>query len=89
LKRGIDQNAQLSGQCRFGTSKAACASWNLLVIPSGKALLYAEPIYAQARPQPHAGVALVGGCWKLAGPARLRATFEAALSSLFGEASHR
>jgi uncharacterized membrane protein (UPF0182 family) len=54
----------------------------LLVIPSGKALLYAEPIYLQANtsPMPELRLVVLALQDKLAyGP-----TFEAALSSLFG-----
>ena len=54
----------------------------LLVIPSGKALLYAEPIYLQADRSPMPELRLV----VLALQDRLAyaPTFEAALSSLFG-----
>jgi uncharacterized membrane protein (UPF0182 family) len=54
----------------------------LLVIPSGKALLYAEPIYLQAERSPMPELRLV----VLALQDRLAyaPTFEAALSSLFG-----
>jgi hypothetical protein len=54
----------------------------LLVIPSGRALLYAEPIYLQAdrSPMPELRLVVLALQDKLAyGP-----TFEAALSSLFG-----
>jgi uncharacterized membrane protein (UPF0182 family) len=54
----------------------------LLVIPSGKALLYAEPIYLQAdrSPMPELRLVVLALQDRLAyGP-----TFEAALASLFG-----
>jgi uncharacterized membrane protein (UPF0182 family) len=55
---------------------------SLLVIPSGKALLYAEPIYLQAQqsPMPELRLVVLALQDKLAyGP-----TFESALASLFG-----
>jgi len=55
---------------------------SLLVIPSGRALLYAEPIYLQAdrSPMPELRLVVLALQDRLAyGP-----TFEAALSSLFG-----
>ena len=55
---------------------------SLLVIPSGKALLYAEPIYLQAQqsPMPELRLVVLALQDRLAyGP-----TFEAALASLFG-----
>jgi len=55
---------------------------SLLVIPSGRALLYAEPIYLQAQqsPMPELRLVVLALQDKLAfGP-----TFEAALASLYG-----
>ncbi len=57
----------------------------LLVIPSGRALLYAEPIYLQAErsPMPELRLVVLAVQDRLAyGP-----TFEAAMSALFGGAA--
>ena len=59
-----------------------CWRGSLLVIPSGRALLYAEPIYLQAQqsPMPELRLVVLALQDRLAyGP-----TFEAALASLFG-----
>jgi uncharacterized membrane protein (UPF0182 family) len=80
----IDQNAQLSGQLTLWNQQGShVRRGNLLVIPCGKALLYAEPIYLQADRSPMPELRLV----VLALQDRLAygTTFEAALSSLFGE----
>ncbi len=56
---------------------------SLLVIPTGRALLYAEPIYLQAQqsPMPELRVVVLALQDRLSyGP-----TFQAALSSLFGD----
>ena len=54
----IDQNAQLSGQLTLWNQQGShVLRRSLLVIPSGRALLYAEPIYLQAQQKTHAGVA--------------------------------
>lgn len=82
----IDQNAQLSGQLTLWNQQGSHVKrGTLLVIPSGKALLYAEPIYLQAdrSPMPELRLVVLALQDKLAyGP-----TFEAALSSLFGGAA--
>src|SRR5205807_2035219 len=49
----IDQNAQLSGQLSLWNQQGShVRRGGMLVIPIGKALLYAEPIYLQAERSP-------------------------------------
>jgi hypothetical protein len=83
IESRIDQNAQLSSQLTLWNQQGShVLRGSLLVIPSGKALLYAEPIYLQAQqsPMPELRVVVLALQDRLAyGP-----TFEAALSSLFG-----
>ena len=84
IEARIDQNAQLSGQLSLWNQQGShVRRGTLLVIPSGRALLYAEPIYLQAErsPMPELRLVVLALQDKLAyGP-----TFESALSSLFGE----
>jgi uncharacterized membrane protein (UPF0182 family) len=86
IEARIDQNAQLSGQLTLWNQQGShVRRGTLLVIPSGKALLYAEPIYLQAErsPMPELRLVVLALQDKLAyGP-----TFETALSSLFGSGS--
>lgn len=80
----IDQNAQLSGQLTLWNQQGShVRRGSLLVIPCGKALLYAEPIYLQAErsPMPELRLVVLALQDKLA----YGTTFEAALGSLFGE----
>jgi hypothetical protein len=83
IEARIDQNAQLSGQLTLWNQQGSHVQRGaLLVIPSGRALLYAEPIYLKAErsPMPELRLVVLALQDKLAyGP-----TFEAALSSLFG-----
>ncbi|MEI9969009.1 MAG: UPF0182 family protein [Terracidiphilus sp.] len=83
IEARIDQNAQLSGQLTLWNQQGShVIRGSLLVIPCGKALLYAEPIYLQAQqsPMPELRLVVLALQDRLAyGP-----TFEAALSSLFG-----
>jgi uncharacterized membrane protein (UPF0182 family) len=83
IESRIDQNAQLSGQLTLWNQQGShVRRGSLLVIPTGKALLYAEPIYLQAQqsPMPELRLVVLALQDKLAyGP-----TFEAALGSLFG-----
>ena len=83
IEARIDQNAQLSGQLTLWNQQGShVLRGSLLVIPSGRALLYAEPIYLQAQqsPMPELRLVVLALQDKLAyGP-----TFQAALSSLFG-----
>jgi uncharacterized membrane protein (UPF0182 family) len=78
----IDQNAQLSGQLSLWNQQGShVRRGTLLVIPCGKALLYAEPIYLQAErsPMPELRLVVLALQDRLAyGP-----TFEAALGALF------
>ncbi len=87
IEARIDQNAQLSGQLTLWNQQGShVLRGSLLVIPTGKALLYAEPIYLQAQqsPMPELRLVVLALQDKLAyGP-----TFQAALTSLFsGESS--
>jgi hypothetical protein len=83
IEARIDQNAQLSGQLTLWNQQGShVLRGSLLVIPTGQALLYAEPIYLQAErsPMPELRLVVLALQDRLAyGP-----TFEAALSSLFG-----
>ena len=83
IESRIDQNAQLSGQLTLWNQQGShVRRGSLLVIPCGRALLYAEPIYLQAERSPMPELRLV----VLALQDRLAyaPTFEAALASLFG-----
>jgi uncharacterized membrane protein (UPF0182 family) len=83
IESRIDQNAQLSGQLTLWNQQGShVLRGSLLVIPTGRALLYAEPIYLQAQqsPMPELRLVVLALQDRLAyGP-----TFEAALASLFG-----
>ncbi len=83
IEARIDQNAQLSGQLTLWNQQGSHVRRGaLLVIPTGKALLYAEPIYLQAErsPMPELRLVVLALQDRLAyGP-----TFESALASLFG-----
>jgi uncharacterized membrane protein (UPF0182 family) len=83
IEARIDQNAQLSGQLTLWNQQGShVRRGTLLVIPTGKALLYAEPIYLQAERSPMPELRLV----VLALQDRLvyGATYEAALAALYG-----
>ena len=83
IEARIDQNAQLSGQLTLWNQQGShVRRGTLLVIPCGRALLYAEPIYLQAErsPMPELRLVVLALQDRLAyGP-----TFEAAMKSLFG-----
>ncbi len=85
IEARIDQNAQLSGQLTLWNQQGShVLRGSLLVIPIGRALLYAEPIYLQAQqsPMPELRLVVLALQDKLAyGP-----SFQAALDSLFGGA---
>jgi uncharacterized membrane protein (UPF0182 family) len=86
IEARIDQNAQLSGQLTLWNQQGShVRRGSLLVIPCGKALLYAEPIYLQAQRSPMPELRLV----VLALQDRLAyaPSFEGALASLFGSGS--
>ena len=82
----IDQNAQLSGQLSLWNQQGSHVRRGaLLVIPSGRGLLYAEPIYLQAErsPMPELRLVVLALQDRLAyGP-----TFESAMAALFGGAA--
>jgi hypothetical protein len=86
IESRIDQNAQLSGQLTLWNQQGShVRRGSLLVIPCGKALLYAEPIYLQAdrSPMPELRLVVLALQDRLAyGP-----TFESAMASLFGAGS--
>ena len=86
IEARIDQNAQLSGQLTLWNQQGShVRRGTLLVIPCGRALLYAEPIYLQAErsPMPELRLVVLALQDKLAyGP-----TFESAMNSLFGAAA--
>jgi uncharacterized membrane protein (UPF0182 family) len=83
IEARIDQNAQLSGQLSLWNQQGShVRRGGLIVIPVGRALLYAEPIYLQAVRSPMPELRLV----VLALQERLSfaPSFEAALAGLFG-----
>jgi uncharacterized protein len=83
IEARIDQNAQLSGQLTLWNQQGShVRRGTLLVIPCGRALLYAEPIYLQAErsPMPELRLVVLALQDRLAyGP-----TFESSMRSLFG-----
>jgi uncharacterized membrane protein (UPF0182 family) len=83
IEARIDQNAQLSGQLTLWNQQGShVRRGGLLVIPIGRALLYAEPIYLQAEhsPMPELRLVVLALQDRLAyGP-----TFESAMAGLFG-----
>jgi uncharacterized membrane protein (UPF0182 family) len=85
IEARIDQNAQLSGQLTLWNQQGSHVRRGaLLVIPTGRALLYAEPIYLQAErsPMPELRLVVLALQDRLAyGP-----TFESAIAALFGGA---
>jgi uncharacterized membrane protein (UPF0182 family) len=85
IEARIDQNAQLSGQLSLWNQQGShVRRGSLIVIPIGRALLYAEPIYLQAErsPMPELRLVVLALQDRLAyGP-----TFEAAMAALFGGA---
>jgi uncharacterized protein len=84
IEARIDQNAQLSGQLTLWNQQGShVRRGTLLVIPCGRALLYAEPIYLQAErsPMPELRLVVLALQDRLAyGP-----TFDSAMRALFGE----
>jgi uncharacterized protein len=85
IEARIDQNAQLSGQLTLWNQQGShVRRGTLIVIPIGKALLYAEPIYLQAEnsPMPELRLVVLALQDRLAyGP-----TFQTAMAALFGGA---
>jgi uncharacterized membrane protein (UPF0182 family) len=86
IEARIDQNAQLSGQLSLWNQQGShVRRGSLIVMPIGRGLLYAEPIYLQAErsPMPELRLVVLALQDRLAyGP-----TFEAAMASLFGNAA--
>jgi uncharacterized protein len=86
IEARIDQNAQLSGQLSLWNQQGSrVRRGGLIVIPVGRALLYAEPIYLQAdrSPMPELRIVVLALQDRLAyGP-----NFETALAGLFGGAA--
>jgi uncharacterized membrane protein (UPF0182 family) len=86
IEARIDQNAQLSGQLTLWNQQGShVRRGSLIVIPVGRALLYAEPIYLQAErsPMPELRLVVLAVQDRLAyGP-----TFESAMAALFGTAA--
>jgi uncharacterized membrane protein (UPF0182 family) len=83
IEARIDQNAQLSGQLTLWNQQGShVLRGSLLVIPSGRALLCAEPIYLQAQQSPMPELRLV--VLALQDKLAYGTTFQAALRSLFG-----
>jgi uncharacterized membrane protein (UPF0182 family) len=83
IEARIDQNAQLSGQLSLWNQQGShVRRGELIVIPVGRGLLYAEPIYLQAErsPMPELRLVVLALQDRLAyGP-----TFEVAMAALFG-----
>jgi uncharacterized membrane protein (UPF0182 family) len=83
IEARIDQNPQLSAQLTLWNQQGShVRRGNLIVIPVGRALLYAKPIYLQAErsPMPQLRLVVLALQERLAyGP-----TFEAAMAGLFG-----
>jgi uncharacterized protein len=86
IEARIDQNAELSGQLTLWNQQGShVRRGSLIVIPIGRALLYAEPIYLQAErsPMPEMRLVVLAVQDRLAyGP-----TFESAMAALFGGAA--
>ena len=85
IEARIDQDAQLSGQLTLWNQQGShVRRGSLIVIPIGRSLLYAEPIYLQAdrSPMPELRLVVLAVQDRLAyGP-----TFESAMAALFGGA---
>jgi len=86
IEARIDQNAQLSGQLSLWNQQGSrVIRGSLIVMPIGRGLLYAEPIYLQAErsPMPELRIVVLATQDRLSyGP-----TFEAAMAGLFGGAT--
>ena len=81
----IDQNASISGQLTLWNQQGShVRRGSLLVIPVGKALLYAEPIYLQAANSPMPELRLV--VLALQDQFAYGPTFETAMAALFNGA---
>ena len=86
IEARIDQNPQLSGQLTLWNQQGSrVRRGSLIVIPIGRALLYAKPIYLQAERSPMPELRLV--VLALQDQLGYGPTFEAAMASLFGNAA--
>jgi uncharacterized protein len=86
IEARIDQNAQLSGQLTLWNQQGShVRRGSLIVIPIGRALLYAEAIYLQAERSPMPELRLV--VLALQDSLAYGPTFESAMAALFGGAS--
>ncbi len=86
IEARIDQNAQLSGQLSLWNQQGSTVRrGSLIVLPVGRGLLYAEPIYLQAvrSPMPELRIVVLALQDRLA----YGATFESAMAALFGDAA--
>ena len=86
IEARIDQNAQLSAQLTLWNQQGShVRRGSMLVIPSGRALLYAEPIYLQAERSPMPELRLV--VLALQDHLAYGPNFESAMAMLFGTAA--
>jgi uncharacterized membrane protein (UPF0182 family) len=86
IEARIDQSPQLSGQLTLWNQQGSrVVRGSLLVIPMGRGLLYAEPIYLQSErsPMPELRIVVLALQDRLA----YAPTFEAAMAGLFGQAA--
>jgi uncharacterized membrane protein (UPF0182 family) len=85
IEARVDQNAQLSGQLSLWNQQGSSVRrGSLIVIPIGRALLYAEPIFLQAQhsPMPELRIVVLALQDRVAyGP-----TFEDAMAAMLGRA---
>ena len=85
IEARVDQNAQLSGQLSLWNQQGSSVRRGaLIVIPIGRVLLYAEPIYLQAEHSPMPELRLV--VLALQDRVSYGPTFETALAALLGQA---
>jgi uncharacterized membrane protein (UPF0182 family) len=85
IEARVDQNAQLSGQFSLWNQQGSSVRRGaLIVIPVGRVLLYAEPIYLQAEHSPMPELRLV--VLALQDRVSYAPTFEGALDALLGRA---
>jgi hypothetical protein len=86
IEARIDQNPQLSAQLSLWNQQGSSVLRGaLIVIPIGRALLYAEPIYLQAQNSPMPQLRLV--VLALQDHLAYGTTLEEAMASLFGKAA--
>jgi uncharacterized protein len=86
IEARIDQNPQLSAQLTLWNQQGSrVRRGSLIVIPVGRALLYAKPIYLQSERSPMPQLRQV--VFALQEQLGYGATFEEAMASLFGKAA--